>query len=519
LFELFDEEGWWFFTMEYVDGVDFLEHVRNVKADDVAAEETIETSARDAGLVAPSSPTAMPLARSALDENKLRTSLAQLVRALLVLHAAGKVHRDVKPSNVLVDALADRVVVLDFGLVLDLGRGGHELHVTQADEVVGTVGYMAPEQAAARTVGPPADWYSVGVILYRALTGRLPFRGLSHEVLADKRAYDPPPPRSVVTGVPADLDALCMEMLRIDPSRRPLGIDILRRISANAAPELAMPSIPPPRAPPFVGRDRELAVLDDAFQATREGQAITVCIVGESGLGKSALARRFGDRVAHDYGAIVLTGRCHERESVRFKGVDGVIDALARHLVKVPKAEAAALLPRRAALLPQAFPVLKRVEVIAEAPMPLHDVRDPKELRDLIFAAVRELLGRLAERRPLVIVIDDLHWSDADSLALLRDVMRKPDAPPLLLLTTAREGGAVDPWSIAEDAQLLPLAPLSPEHSRELAGTLLARADSPSSADAATIAAEAAGHPFFIDELVRHNVSLGVTETGPTSRR
>ena len=516
--ELFEEDEWWFFTMEYVDGVDLLEYVRHqTSGREEAAEQTVQTTTR-AMAASPAGDGAAPR-DDGFDEAKLRSGLAQLSRALLVLHAAGKVHRDVKPSNVLVDRLASRVVVLDFGLVLDLQPGGHELHLTQADEVVGTVGYMAPEQAAARAVGPPADWYSVGVILYRALTGRLPFRGPSHEVLADKRAFEPPPPRSVVTGIPADLDALCMELLRIEPSRRPTGIDILRRLSANAAPEVTMPSIPPPRAPPFIGRDHELAVLHDAFQATREGHAVTVCIVGESGLGKTALARRFGERLASEYGAIVLTGRCHERESVRFKGVDGVIDALARHLVTLPKADAAALLPRRAALLPQAFPVLKRVEVIADAPMPLHDVLDPKELRDQIFAAVRELLARLAERRPLVVVIDDLHWSDADSLALLRDVMRQPDAPPLLLLTTAREGGSVDPWSLAEDAQLLPLLPLSPEHSRELASTLLSRADSPSSADAATIAAEAAGHPFFIDELVRHNLSIGVTETGPTSRR
>src|SRR4029077_13619508 len=133
---------------------------------------------------------------------------------------------------------------------------------------------------------------------------------------------------------------------------------------------------------------------------------------------------------------VLLAGRCYERESVPYKAVDGVIDALRRYLMRLESVDAAALLPRRASLLAQVFPVLSRVQAFAEAPPPSHRMVDPQEVRGNVFVAFRELLGRLADRHPLVLVIDDLQWADADSLALLSELMGASDAPALLLIAT-----------------------------------------------------------------------------------
>ncbi len=182
-------------------------------------------------------------ARRALDEARLRTALVQLALALQALHARGLVHRDVKPNNVLVTP-AGRVVLLDFGLVA---------HVDQSESsVVGTPAYMAPEQCFVQEIGPPADWYGVGALLYEALTGALPFTGPALQVLKDKQEGLPRRPGELV-GAPEDLDALCMELLAVDPAARPDAATVLARLEPTA-----IRTAPTPTAPfLFIGRVRE----------------------------------------------------------------------------------------------------------------------------------------------------------------------------------------------------------------------------------------------------------------------
>ncbi|HEU4615277.1 MAG TPA: serine/threonine-protein kinase, partial [Kofleriaceae bacterium] len=397
--ELYAEGNGWFFTMELVDGVHFLEWVRP---------------------------------GGVLDEERLRDALLQLVEGLRALHEGQKVHRDIKPSNVLVSR-EGRVKLVDFGLATDLSRE-HRSEVN----IVGTVEYMAPEQAAARQVGAAADWYSVGVMLFEALTGEVPISGSPIEVLMNKQKMDGPRPRTRNANAPADLDALCGDLLRFHPGTRPTGDQILERLGRRSVsrPSTSLASFS--TSAQFIGRARELEVLRERYEASR-GAAQTVLTYGESGLGKSALVRHFTEQLKReDPDVVVLAGTCYERESVPFKAVDGLVDSLSDYMRRLPKAEAAALLPRKASLLAEVFPVLQRVEAVAEAPRSPNEVLDPQELRNRLFFAMRELLQRLADRHPVVLVIDDLQWADADSLALLGEIMRPPEAPPLLLVATVR---------------------------------------------------------------------------------
>jgi hypothetical protein len=145
--------------------------------------------------------------------------IAALARAVEHAHQRGIVHRDLKPANVLLTA--DGIPkITDFGLAKRLDRGDSQ---TQSGAILGTPAYMAPEQAAGKTkeIGPAADLYALGTLLYELLVGRPPFRADTPlETLQRVVSEEPCPPRRARPGIPADLEAICLQCLRKEPARR-----------------------------------------------------------------------------------------------------------------------------------------------------------------------------------------------------------------------------------------------------------------------------------------------------------
>jgi eukaryotic-like serine/threonine-protein kinase len=230
-----------FFTMELLDGVDLLTHLWGRKVGDpseLAASTLAPMPIASASLSAP--PGDDPITASSprptqCDLARLRAALPQLARGLHALHTAGKIHRDVKPSNIHVTS-DGRVVLLDFGLVAELERS------KAGEAFVGTLAYMAPEQFAGDVqLTGAADWYAVGVVLFEALTGRLPFEGLPTRVLFEKQTVVTPRPSLIVQHIPRDLDDLCAELLERDPADRPTGDQLLRRLRIGDPDRIAAP--------------------------------------------------------------------------------------------------------------------------------------------------------------------------------------------------------------------------------------------------------------------------------------
>ncbi len=551
LYELVSTGDQWFFTMELIEGTSFLRAVRGRLEPRTTARATPDPAPNGAGTAATrelrdtgssgsgsgsgsadsSGSTiprvgdgAAPLRRRAAPLNapeqfaRLREYAGGLAEGIAALHRAGHLHRDIKPSNVMVTATG-RVVLLDFGVVAALAE---QRDSDGTLRVIGTPVYMAPEQAAGRPLSEASDWYSFGVMLYEALSGAVPFDGAPHDVVAAKQLGDPPPLDALAPDTPEDLAALCMALLQRDPSARPGGAEVRRRFGGSAT---ARPAAAGPIEIPLIGRDHQLARLQQALAATQSGQQRTACVSGSSGMGKSALLREFVRRTREAGAVVVLEGRCHERESVPYKALDSLVDALAQHLIALPEAEVAALLPPEMPALARIFPVLKRVEAVIDH-APLAPVgSDLHELRGRAFSALRALLSGLAAQRPLVLVIDDLQWGDPDSATMLTAVLEPPRPPPLLLVACYRseDAGPASPvagpgqpaahghrspflrafLSDRSDIVDIPVDRLPEDHARELVDWLLADADDAARAQAETIARESAGNPLLAVEMTR----------------
>ena len=509
LFELLNEGDDWFFTMQYVEGVNFLAHVTAQRAAGRIPEMATVTGAETATL-----PWSPPQLARECDYERLRDALSQVVEGLAALHAEGKVHRDIKPSNVLVTP-EGRAMILDFGLVQEFEPADPRM----TSMFAGSAAYMSPEQAAGQTLTAKTDWYSAGVMLYECLTGHFPHSGSPQEIRNLKQRVSPGPPRESAPEVPDDLNELCIALLELDPDRRPDAPEILRRLRSTG--HLPPVSHEPVEKRLFVGRQAELATLHGAFQRMRSGEPAVVSMEGESGVGKSTLLKECLDRLRDNDGAVVLTGRCYEQESVPYKAFDALIDALTSYLRRLPQVESAALMPRDVALLVELFPVMGRLDAISSTRARSLGMLERHEIRRRAFQAVRELLSRLGDRVPLVLAIDDLQWGDRDSADLLAEVLRQPDGP-VLLLVVAYRGEYVERsaslralLSTIDDHRVsrftIQLAPLDGPETQELAERLLTGSGIENAALVDTIVRESQGNAYFVRELVQNAAEERVT--------
>ncbi|WP_257448423.1 protein kinase domain-containing protein [Archangium lipolyticum] len=491
LYELRVDGGTWFFTMERLQGQDFLHHVWGG---------------------APPRP-GEPLDPGVLE--RLRAALVQLAEGLSAVHTHGLLHLDIKPNNIIVEP-GGRLVLLDFGVVLR--------YVPEERLPVGLRGtprYLSPEQAQGRPLSAASDWYAVGVMLFEALTGTVPYDGGTlKEILRNRGQELAPRASSVNPTVPPELDDLCARLLSRNPADRPDAEEVLRLL----APAHARPAAPAEAVRlSLVGRDSHLRALEDAYQLSRKGP-VYLHVRGPSGVGKSALVQSFLHGLRKRDEARVITGRCFEWESVPFKGFDAAVDELCRNIHLLPLDVQQELLDASTVETARLFPVLRSLPSLQEA-RATTETLEPSEQRRRAFQGLKNLLTRLSRTGPVVLFLDDVQWGDVDGARLMMELLAPPEPPPILFMTSCRsDEEARSPFlqelealsrsqQLAFERRELEVGPLSLEDAAAFARTL--GGEGMTSSRAETIAREANGHPFFVEQLVRYARDGGSREDQP----
>ena len=376
-----------------------------------------------------------------------------LAAAVAGMHARGVIHRDITPANVVFSS--DGVPCLvDFALATPLAEIRPEF--THLARIAGTLAYLAPEQTGrtGRPVDHRADLYALGATLYELATGQPPFgTGDPLRLTHDHLARIPVPPARRNPAIPAALSQVIMHLLEKEPDHRYQtadGVvhDLERVRDARARPagavfragERDVPSrlVPPSR---LVGRESEVAALEEAFEQALAGQCRVLLISGAPGVGKTALTDELRPVVTGRDGWFV-TGKFDQyRRDLEFDGVYRAFRALGRLLLAEPEEELAAVRERIAAAAGAnaglAAAIVPEFAALLEVPP---DPGDPLTAQLRVQRASVQLLREVASRkRPLVFFADDLQWAGRTPLGLFDLALTEEPVEGLLLVGAYRD--------------------------------------------------------------------------------
>jgi predicted ATPase/tRNA A-37 threonylcarbamoyl transferase component Bud32 len=448
--------------------------------------------------------------------------LRRLCSPLAYLHGEGIVHRDLKPHNVLVRS-AGRPVLVDFGLICRFSAEPSREALDLDHGVAGTYAYMAPEQMRGELVDARADLYSLGAILHVLLTGRPPFRTPA-EVMAPGVA--PAPPSDLISGVPAELDALALGLLAKQPRER-IGHadDVASVLEALGAPGAG--ESPRPRAylyrPALTGRKAELRWLEEHLDRLEAGRGGLVLLAGESGIGKTRLALELA-REAGCRGLRVLAGESSglgAEATAPLRPLRPLLQALVERAGPEPGIQERGHAERKT-------PVLALLALdLARASDPRAQEAGGEEGRQRLFRELLEGLAELSDARaplrteaaPALLILDDLQWADELTLGFLEFLERGGhlESLPLLVLALYRDdefgalglsAGPLQALLESPRAHRPELAGLDGGALGAMAGDMLALP--PPSALLRGLADRCDGNPFFAAEYLRAAVEEGM---------
>ncbi|MCA1844709.1 MAG: protein kinase, partial [Actinobacteria bacterium] len=451
---------------------------------------------------------------------RLSTEVAD---ALEHAHGRGVIHRDLKPANVWL-AEDGSARLGDFGLAVAADHS----RITSEGMMVGTVAYMAPEQALGGDVGVPADLYSLGALIYELVTGRPPFvGGDAVSIISQHLNTQPMAPGWHNPGIPRALSTLVLELLAKNADERPASAAAVRRrleeIAASPSePTLEMSSagqFPPVRPQArlgrrgrFVGRAEELGVLRTAIEAALDSRGGLVMVSGEPGIGKTRLVEEAGV-YARLRGAQVLTGRCYETEPVL--PFLPFAEAIRAYVVHEPPDDLLKELGEGASdVASLVSEVRQRLPDLPDSSRPEGD-----EARYHLLESVSAFLLNAAAVHPIVLALDDLHWADGPSLRLLCHLARRLPESRLLVFGTYRDVETARGHPLTEALgelrrergfEQLALSGLTKPEVHELVEALAERKlDESEEALSQTMWRETEGNPFFLEEVVRHLLQTG----------
>ncbi|EPX64836.1 serine/threonine kinase [Cystobacter fuscus DSM 2262] len=453
-----------------------------------------------------------------------------LVSTLAEVHLRDIIHKDIKPSNIILEPSGEARLI-DFG-VATLQRVEH-LEAAPAHLIEGTLAYMSPEQTGRmnRVVDHRTDFYSLGVTFYELLTGRRPFQARDalewfHAHLTQR----PKPPHELNPQVPPALSALVMKLLAkvaeeryqsaeglkadLERCHEALGQGV-REVFPLGTQDTPQRFQLPQR---LYGREAQVAALLEGFErVTRTGRPELLLLSGYSGIGKSSLVHELYKPVVRRRG-FFLNGKFDQfQRDIPYATLAQTLRGLVQQLLAGSEEE----LARWREQVNRAWDgegqvlvdLVPQLEVLV-GPQPALQELPASEAQQRLFRVVRQFTAVFSTKEhPVVVFLDDLQWADSASLWPLEQMLCQPETPPVLWLGAYRDNevGPSHPlMTMLEKAREagtrltdLRLEPLRVEQVEELVGETLPGAGQEVVSPLAVLVHEkTGGNPFFLRQLL-----------------
>jgi tetratricopeptide (TPR) repeat protein len=420
-----------------------------------------------------------------LSEDDAISLAAQVCAGLSEAHRLGVTHRDLKPQNIMIDEEGE-ARIMDFGIA----RSRETKGVTEEGLIIGTPDYMSPEQVEGREAEPRSDVYSLGVVLYEMVTGRVPFEGKTALSVAFKHKTETPlDPRKLNDRLSEEFTSVILKCLEKEKEKRYQTAEELRSDLESLREGTATPSVlgkaglpgflveteaaVPEKRPIFVAREHELGQLGKWLNSSLAGKGQVVFVTGEAGSGKTALLQEFSRRAQKaDPDLIVAAGKCNAHTGigdpyfpfieimglltgdVEAKWAAGAISKdHALRLWNLVPLSARTLLESGQDLINIFIPgasLVSRSEAASKGPAEwLATLKNFVERKSslppdstlqqsTLFEQYTRLLLALAKQKPLLLILDDLQWVDAGSAGLLFHLGRRISGSRILVLGAFR---------------------------------------------------------------------------------